>query len=167
VSAAVTEAGKADSTSGKADDSHARASIWRAQSWAQNLLSSPTMDVERWIGLILLGGLAGALGQVGRVIVGLKKVSEEAAAAGKATNELIEPARLFISIAIGFTAGALAAVLTKGVDGQDITPQQILGFAGAGYTGADFVEGAMRSVGSPSSAGATTTASVSNDGYVG
>jgi hypothetical protein len=157
-----------DSLSGKPDDSCACGFIRRDRSRARNLLSPPTMDVERWIGLILLGGLAGALGQVGRVIVGLKKVSEEAAAAGRATNELVEPARLFISIALGFTAGALAAVLAQGVDSQEITPQQILGFAGAGYTGADFVEGAMRSVGSPSSAATTTTpASVTNDGYVG
>lgn len=126
------------------------------------------MDAERWIVLIALGGLAGALGQLGRVIVGLKKLAEEAAATGKSYDELVEPARLTMSIAIGFTAGALAALLAKDATDPTITFEQVLAFAGAGYAGADFIEGAMRSV-VPSSAGGTAAApaAVTGDGYVG
>ncbi len=127
------------------------------------------MDAERWIVLLVLGGIAGALGQIARVIVGLKKLSEEAAAAGKPCNELLEPARLAMSVAIGFTAGALAALLAKDATDPTITFQQVLAFAGAGYAGADFIEGAMRSAVPSSAAGtaAAPAAAVSDDGYVG
>lgn len=126
------------------------------------------MDAERWIVLLVLGGLAGALGQLGRVIIGLKKVADEAAAAGKTYSDLLDPARLLMSIAIGFTAGALAAVLAKNVTDPQISLEQILAFAGAGYAGADFIEGAMRS-GVPGSTGMTgaATGSVTGDGYMG
>jgi len=125
------------------------------------------MHVERWILLIALGGLAGALGQVGRIIVGLKKVADEAQASGKSCSDLIEPSRLFVSLVIGFTAGALSALLAKDVTDPNVTLQQILAFAGAGYAGADFIEGAMSSVPGSRTASAATQASTTADGYVG
>ena len=65
-------------------------------------------------------------------------------------------------------AGALAAVLAKNVTDPQISLEQILAFAGAGYAGADFIEGAMRS-GVPGSTGTTgaATGSVTGDGYMG
>lgn len=125
------------------------------------------MHVERWILLIALGGLAGALGQVGRVIVGLKKLGDEAQASGKSCSDLIEPSRLFVSLVIGFTAGALAALLAKDVTNPDITLQQILAFAGAGYAGADFIEGAMSSVPASKTATGDGQATATADGYAG
>ena len=126
------------------------------------------MNIERWLLLIALGGLAGTLGQVGRVIVGLKKLGEEAAAAGKACSDLVEPSRLLVSLVIGFTAGALAALLAKDVTDPNISLEQILAFAGAGYAGADFIEGAVsRTVPSSATSGAGATAAVTGDGYVG
>ena len=125
------------------------------------------MHVERWLMLIALGGLAGMLGQVGRIIVGLKKLSSEAEASGKSCSDLIEPSRLVVSLVIGFTAGAFAAILAKDVNDPDVTLQQILAFAGAGYAGADFIEGAMSGV-SPSTAPASAAqAAATADGYVG
>jgi hypothetical protein len=98
----------------------------------------------QWIEVIVLGGLAGALGQGARAIVGLKKLGDEAAAEGRSSKELFEATRLFISLAIGFTAGALAAVLTvENLATGRVTMEQILAFAAAGYAGADFIEGAM------------------------
>jgi len=95
-----------------------------------------------WLQILFLGGIAGMLGQGARVIVGMKKLSEEAAAKGTETKDLVEPSRLMISLLIGFTAGALAA-LSSVSGANDIGTQQVLALAGAGYAGADFIEGAM------------------------
>lgn len=95
-----------------------------------------------WLQLLLLGGLLGAVGQGARVVVGLKKLADEAAAAGKEFYERMVTSRLVISLAIGFIAGALAAILA-GINLSQVSLQQILALAGAGYVGADFIEGAM------------------------
>ena len=100
------------------------------------------LTAAEWIQLMFLGGLAGTLGQGTRVVVGMKKLDAEAVAAGKERKDLMEVSRLLISIAIGFIAGALAALLTD-VDLSKIQVEQILAFAAAGYAGADFIEGAM------------------------
>lgn len=103
------------------------------------------MQANQWIQLVLLGGVAGAIGQIARTLVGLKKLGEEATALGRSRSQLIEPSRLVISVVIGFTAGALAAMLAK-VDLTNVPLEQMLAFAGAGYAGADFIEGALTSV---------------------
>ena len=95
-----------------------------------------------WVALILIGGLAGGIGQVARMIVGLKKMNEDAAAKNIPPSDLIEPSRMFMSLIIGFTAGALAAV-TLADESGNVTAQQFFGFAGAGYSGTDFIEGLM------------------------
>lgn len=94
-----------------------------------------------WILLILLGGLAGAAGQMARVVIGLKKLNETAEVANVPAKNLIEPARLFTSLAIGFTAGALAAMSIQ--TDMKLTGQQVLALAATGYAGADFIEGMM------------------------
>jgi uncharacterized membrane protein YeaQ/YmgE (transglycosylase-associated protein family) len=100
------------------------------------------MSALQWIQLLLLGGIAGAIGQIVRVTVGMKKLGQEAAAINKAPSDLIEVSRLVMSIVIGLTAGALAAMMAD-VDQQNIDVKQLLAFAAAGYAGADFIEGAM------------------------
>lgn len=101
------------------------------------------MPVIDWILLLLLGGIAGALGQGARVIVGLKKVNDQAAARNGTPRELIQVSRLLLSLLIGFVAGALAAVAMNMKDSATISSAQILGLLAAGYTGADFIEGLM------------------------
>lgn len=93
-----------------------------------------------WIQVIFLGGLSGALGQAARTIVGIKKVNDLAAAESTDPKDLIVASRLFISLTIGFVAGALAA-LAMDLSINAIEVAQILGFAAAGYAGADFIEG--------------------------
>ncbi len=100
------------------------------------------LTAAQWIQLIVLGGIVGAAGQGARAIVGLKKAGDEAAASGKEWHEEIIVSRLVISLAIGFIAGALAAVLA-GINLDRVTLQQVLALAAAGYAGADFIEGAM------------------------
>lgn len=100
----------------------------------------------QWLGLILLGGIMGMLGQSARVIVGLKKLNDEAAAKQSALSDMIDPSRLFVSLLIGFVAGALAAIAMQGtgpIDPTHLTKSDIMAYAAAGYTGADFIEGIM------------------------
>jgi hypothetical protein len=112
------------------------------------------MSAQDWIWLICLGGLAGALGQVARIVVGLKKANEDAAEAGAKLNEVFEASRLVISIVIGATAGALAAITVQ-PDLAKIGTETIVALAGAGYSGADFIEGIMsKELGRFSGAGA-------------
>jgi hypothetical protein len=73
-----------------------------------------------WIWIVLLGALLGAAGQGVRIIVGLKKASDEAATLGHRFAEHFEPARLLVSLLIGAVAGVLAAILIL----QPATPDQ-------------------------------------------
>jgi hypothetical protein len=99
------------------------------------------MTAQQWIIILVLGGIAGALGQVARVVVGLKKRHDAAAASGTPID--FDASKLIISIAIGFTAGAFAALAVEGASAE-VTAKQVLGFAAAGYAGADFIEGIMQ-----------------------
>lgn len=100
------------------------------------------MSAQDWLLIICLGGLAGALGQLARTIVGLKKAQDEAASSGARFSDVFEAPRLFVSIALGFTAGALAALTVKPLV-SSISTENVIAFAAAGYSGADFIEGLM------------------------
>jgi hypothetical protein len=117
-----------------------------------------TFDAYDWLQLIGLGGLVGALGQGVRTIVGMKKLNDAASGTTSSVGDLIEPSRLVVSLAIGFIAGALAAVsLVK--DLTKINAELIFALAAAGYAGADFIEGFVNRVsgGAPGGAEATKT----------
>lgn len=101
------------------------------------------MSPEQWLTLIILGGILGAAGQGARVIVGLKKVNDEAAAKNTTMSQLIEPSRLLVSLLIGFVAGVLAAVVMHDDKSPNPTASALLAFAAAGYAGTDFIEGIM------------------------
>lgn len=103
------------------------------------------MTLIQWLSLILLGGILGALGQAIRVIVGIKKLNDQAAGMeGKTLEDLLSNSRLILSMFIGFTAGALAAFSSDtSIDLGNIKQMQILPFMAAGYAGADFIEGLM------------------------
>jgi hypothetical protein len=106
------------------------------------------MGATEWLKLILLGGSVGAMGQMARAIVGMKKLNDQATLENKTFQDIFELTSLVVSIMIGFTAGVFAAVLMQG---QDPTPiklagANILALAGAGYSGADFIEGIINRV---------------------
>ena len=94
---------------------------------------------------IIAGGLLGILGQGVRVAVGLKKFNETNAtltAMGK-PPEKFDVGRLFISMFIGFVAGAIGMLVkgsSLGKDGQYDT-EAIVTIIAIGYSGADFIEG--------------------------
>ncbi len=94
-----------------------------------------------WLELILLAGLSGAVGQCARIIVGIKKVNDQASATNQSMGSIIQLSRLVISLIIGFVAGVLAMLVLSPIAGIDA--KTILAFAAAGYTGADFIEGIM------------------------
>jgi hypothetical protein len=112
------------------------------------------MNAATWIQILILGGLAGALGQTARSIVGIKKIND---APGPETHFVAS--RLVVSLIIGFVAGALAAVIME-VPATDFDTAQILGLAATGYAGTDFVEGIIGKVtptGTTDGASTTTT----------
>ncbi|MEL6680598.1 MAG: hypothetical protein AAFQ51_17990 [Pseudomonadota bacterium] len=101
------------------------------------------LRADEWLLIIGLGLVAGALGQVARMVVGISKAMGEAAAAGADARSGLSAGRMLVSLLIGGTAGGIAAVLTlDGVDG--IGREPLLGLAAAGYAGADFIEGALK-----------------------
>jgi hypothetical protein len=119
-----------------------------------------SMSAAQWLLVILLGGVAGSVGQGLRMVVGLKKHSEEVASDGPAS---FDGARLLMSLFIAFTAGAVAAITTIS-DAVNVTPQQFVALAGAGYAGTDFIEGfvshgsvPMTSTAKPASAAPTVS----------
>ena len=98
-----------------------------------------------WMQVAGLGAVFGVIGQAIRVVPGLKKMNEDAQAAGVAARQMFSGSRLGISLAIGALAGVLAA-WGLGIDpNAGIRSELILGLLGAGYAGADFVEGFIKS----------------------
>ncbi len=109
------------------------------------------MSASDWITLIILGGLLGAIGQMLRVVVGLKKLRDKAAETKTSFVETFVASELVLSLMIGFAAGALAgiaahatqdtAVEANRLDLDDIRAKFLFGIMAAGYAGTDFIEG--------------------------
>lgn len=119
------------------------------------------MDPQTWLIVLTLGGFLGMVGQGARAIVGLKKESDSAAAAGQNLADRFRASTLVVSLMIGFVAGVLAMVglvaagkiAVASVDGQTVAT-----LLGAGYAGADFIEGFMQRETPPSGGPAAPTA---------
>ncbi len=101
------------------------------------------MHATDWLVVIALGAAMGLLGQGIRVVVGLKKTAEKAAAVSKTLADALVPSTLVVSLLIGSIAGALAAVATSNNLSGVIQAPALLALAAAGYSGADFLEGFM------------------------
>lgn len=101
---------------------------------------------DPWIvlGKLLLAALLGMVGQVIRVVVGLKKESDQAAAAGKTLKQNFNAQELWVSIAISVAVGAVAGILSALTSGDITAPKAMLALVGAGYSGTDFIEGFMK-----------------------
>ena len=89
-----------------------------------------------------LGAILGAAGQSVRTIVGLKKAAESASAAGSTLKQEFDGSKLLVSLLIGAVAGILAALPFVSEVGS-LTSQTLIALLGAGYAGADFIEGFM------------------------
>lgn len=121
-----------------------------------------TLDATTWMQLIGLGAMLGALGQAIRSIVGLKKLNDAVSNSPATVADVIQPSRLVTSLVIGAIAGALASVsLIDNIDA--IASAQIAALLGAGYAGADFIEGFMsRATPSPGIPAGQETVGVGN-----
>ena len=98
-----------------------------------------------WINLILLGGLLGAVGQGIRVVVGLKKLNDQALQKKKEFSSLFSPSTLVVSLLVGFIAGVLGILSLPNVNLAKLdTNQVLLPLLGIGYAGADFIEGFVK-----------------------
>lgn len=94
---------------------------------------------------LLTGGLLGVTGQGLRVIVGIKKMNDEALQKGTTTKNLFVTSTLVISLLIGFFAGILATFsMTTFGDGTPLNKANMFALLGAGYAGTDFIEGFMK-----------------------
>ena len=112
---------------------------------ADSTTAQAIWSISDWFSVLGFGATAGAIGQVIRTVAGLKKLNDTADAASASVYDLIQPARLLVSLVIGAVAGALAATtIVKSLTG--VSGEQFFGLAGAGYAGADFIEGFMNRV---------------------
>jgi hypothetical protein len=101
------------------------------------------MATTDWMNLLALGMLCGGLGQAIRVIAGLKKLSDEKGGV-EGMRDAIVPSQMLVSLLIGATAGALAAIALPASTTGKFSPEQITTLLGAGYAGADFIEAFMK-----------------------
>ena len=97
------------------------------------------MSTITWLQIAAVGIVFGAAGQLARTIVGFKKLYDYIDGVTPAFS-LVDGMRLFVSIAIGGVAGLFAAVSVI-TNVADVSTQQLLGIAAAGYAGSDFIEG--------------------------
>ena len=91
--------------------------------------------------LILLGGLLGAFGQGMRVVVGLKKMYDQANRQNAEFTAQFSSSKLMISLFIGFLAGGIG-ILT--MEQPKLGKELYLTLLGIGYAGADFIEGFVK-----------------------
>ena len=109
------------------------------------MAGTATLDATTWMQLLGLGAMLGALGQAIRSIVGLKKVNDAVSASTATVSDVIDPSRLVTSLVIGAIAGSLASIsLIDNI--HAVASAQIAALLGAGYSGADFIEGFMSRV---------------------
>jgi uncharacterized membrane protein YeaQ/YmgE (transglycosylase-associated protein family) len=110
---------------------------------------------------LVLGTFLGAIGQGARVVVGIKKTFDEANAQNAPFASLFDARQLVVSLIIGGIAGALAS-LNLITDVANLSSQTIIGLIGAGYAGADFIEGFMRNEAISGKNNASTTQTATN-----
>ena len=104
------------------------------------------MTGEQWIITILLGGIAGFVGQGIRGALGLQKLRERTLASGQSAEAGFSSRMFLSSLLIGFTSGALASfTLDVSQDGV-VDIKVVLAMVAAGYAGTDFIEGTAKRI---------------------
>jgi hypothetical protein len=100
--------------------------------------------VWKVLGNVLLAALLGVVGQLIRVVAGLKKVNDQATAANQTLASQFSWQQLLTSLGISVAVGAIAGVLSGLAIAHDYDTKALLTFVGAGYSGTDFVEAFAR-----------------------
>ncbi|WP_298975812.1 hypothetical protein [uncultured Roseobacter sp.] len=114
-----------------------------------------TMQLEQWIILTAAGAFFGLIGQAVRTAMGLRKLHREANPQDGGFTKAFSTSQLTISLMLGALAGILAtltAALGPGANeidsfksGGSISQAFIISLLAAGYAGADFLEGIVKS----------------------
>jgi hypothetical protein len=95
--------------------------------------------------IIILGAILGMVGQGMRVIVGIKKVGDDATNSGQEQKDLIKTGQIVLSLFLAFAIGAVAGVLAAvGSEEIEFTKSTVIAFIAAGYAGTDFIEGFIK-----------------------
>ena len=104
------------------------------------------MVAQDLLQMIAIGAIGGVFGQGLRVVVGVKKASDEASVEGKSLREEgLDVSRMVFSLFIGAIAGGVGIFTITGFSAvKDITVQMFFGIVGMGYAGTDFIEGFIR-----------------------
>jgi len=96
------------------------------------------------LGTFLLAAFLGIIGQLIRVVAGLKKECDQASAAGETLSSRFNAQQLVISLLLSLAIGAIAGVLS-GIQVVDIHDTKgIMALISAGYAGTDFIEAFMK-----------------------
>src|SRR5258707_148941 len=103
------------------------------------------MDVWTVLGRLLLAAFLGGVGQLIRVVVGLKKESDAASASGKKLSDNFKAQELFVSLGIAILVGSIAGILSAvTTDTTAYDSKTLTALIGVGYAGTDFIEGFMK-----------------------
>lgn len=101
---------------------------------ASELDINKPLTPNEYLILILLGGIMGIVGQLIRVVIGLKKAAD--------TNQVIDYKRTILSLILAFAIGGIAGVLAAiNMTEVKIDKTTLISFLAAGYAGTDFIEG--------------------------
>jgi hypothetical protein len=101
------------------------------------------MTTTDWLTALGLGLMCGAVGQVARIVAGLKKLSDQRGGMAGMQTAFV-PMQLGVSPLIGATAGALAAIGLAFDPSRELPTHVITTLPGAGHAGADCIEAFMR-----------------------
>jgi len=96
--------------------------------------------------LLILGGLLGMVGQIARVVVGAKKVSDRAVENNTSFKEEFDSRQLVTSLVYGFAIGvfALMTLTDMAAATTKLGNEMMAGIMAAGYSGTDFIEGFVK-----------------------
>jgi hypothetical protein len=100
--------------------------------------------VWKVLGNVLLAAFLGAVGQLIRVVAGLKKENDQAAAANVTLASRFSWQQLLTSMGISIAVGAIAGVLSGLQNANAYDTKALLTLVGAGYSGTDFIEAFMK-----------------------
>lgn len=102
-------------------------------------------DVWTIVGNLLLGAFLGVVGQLIRVVAGLKKESDKAGATNQTLATRFSAQELWTSLGIALAVGAIAGVLSA-IQNPNFYANKtaLIAILGAGYSGTDFIEAFMK-----------------------
>ena len=94
-----------------------------------------------YLPLIAMGGILGLLGQSIRVLIGLRKTVQIAAAKESTLGKEIDFRRLLLGLFIGLVIGCLSFLLIQQAPDEPLIGNNIVAIIAIGYAGTDAVEG--------------------------